>query len=807
MPGRGISKRTLTHLSTSLIRVLGRSGNGLHEARGGTTRLWGACGLVLAIWLAAVMRWVITDTVVPWDSKNQFYAFFRFLASALHSGSSPFWNPYHYAGHPAVADPQSLIFAPLFVLWALVDEAPSLRAFDFLVYAHLLIGGLAMAAIGVRERWPIAACVLAAAVFMFGGAAAGRLQHTGIILSYGWFPLALLLLQLSLDRRSVAIAAAFAVVASALVLGGNQVALLLSAFLLAVLIAAIASAREPLHYLRTRAGVLATISIVGFALVSFPILLMLQFAALSNRPEILLDDALKGSLYPADLAQLMVADIFGSHGRYFGPGWRTIPELTYTDDSFNYIFVGSVPIVLLLWFGFASGGAFRRGRLLLTAALAGSILYALGRYTPVFPWLFQWAPGVDEFRRPVDANFVFVVALALLAGHLLSDYVRTGMSRQRVTANLAIALCALAIVASGIVFMGRSGRIEFGIVQTIKTAPVPIGMIALLALARRPRARALAAAVVALVAVADLLWWNVAFRLNAQSRSQYAVLDHPNLTDAEVLDVLDRVIRERRSEGERPRIEVVGLGGHWQNLAMIRGFEAINGYNPLRIGLYDRLVAPGEANWLTGLRNFPASFDGYDCALAHALGLEFVVLDRPIDEVPHLARQPVVDVLMAGPRVWIYRLRDPTPRLEFTRRIELADTDTTLPGGRLRASPSLDRVLIDDDTPPSRRYQEPAAATSAGRARIVAWRADRVDIEAESELGGMLALHDIWYPGWIAEIDGIRAPILRADVLFRGLELPPGRHRVVFRYEPFGFENLRAALRLVFLHAMTNDHE
>ena len=154
--------------------------------------------MIGAIWLVAMSRWILTDSVVPWDSKNQFYAFYRFLASALESGASPFWNPYHYGGHPSVADPQSLIFAPLMVLYALFDPAPSLRAFDLLVHAHLLIGGLSVAAIGARARWPVVACVLAAVVFMFGGAAAGRLQHTGIILSYGLFPLALLLLQLAL---------------------------------------------------------------------------------------------------------------------------------------------------------------------------------------------------------------------------------------------------------------------------------------------------------------------------------------------------------------------------------------------------------------------------------------------------------------------------------------------------------------------------------------------------------------------------------------------------------------------------------
>jgi hypothetical protein len=60
----------------------------------------------------------------------------------------------------------------LFVLWALFDPTPSLHTFDFIVFGHLLIGGLSIGALGWRAGWPIAACVLAAAVFMFGGAAA-----------------------------------------------------------------------------------------------------------------------------------------------------------------------------------------------------------------------------------------------------------------------------------------------------------------------------------------------------------------------------------------------------------------------------------------------------------------------------------------------------------------------------------------------------------------------------------------------------------------------------------------------------------
>ena len=111
-----------------------------------------AGGVILAIWLFAAGQRIVADTVVPWDSKNQFYAFFRFLALALHSGELPLWNPFHYSGHPSVADPQSLIFAPAFFVWALFDAAPSLHTFDLLVSAHLLVGGLALGIDRVARR-------------------------------------------------------------------------------------------------------------------------------------------------------------------------------------------------------------------------------------------------------------------------------------------------------------------------------------------------------------------------------------------------------------------------------------------------------------------------------------------------------------------------------------------------------------------------------------------------------------------------------------------------------------------------------
>jgi hypothetical protein len=752
---------------------------------------------IAAIWAIAASRWIVTDTVVPWDAKNQFYAFFRFLAGTIHAGHTPFWNPYHYGGHPSVADPQSLIFSPAFLLWAFIDPVPSIRAFDLIVYAHLAVGGLAIGVLGWRAGWPMPASVLAASVFMFGGPASGRLQHSGIILIYGLFPLALLLMQVAMQRASVAAAGAFGVVSAMLALGRNHEALLMCFVLAAVLVANIAEEKDKRTYLSQRRAVLATMAIVCAALLALPLLLTVQFAALSNRPEVPLDKALEASLYPANLASLAVANIMGSLEStqvYWGPNYDTLPAVGATDRSFNYVFVGAAATIVVLWFGVAGGGMLRRANRMMAAVLLVALLYALGRYTPLYALAFKYVPGISLFRRPIDATFVLVAALAFIAGELLADYVRYGISRIPPWRLVAVGACALGVIAWAILFSEISHRGWSSLWEALKVLPLALLVIAVLARAQTAQMRTAAAACVALIATAELIWCSAASSLNAEGPAYYSVLQKPTGADEAALGVLEAELESRHRDGEWPRVEIVGVSGAWQNLAMARGLEATNGYNPLRIGSYDRLVSPGETTHTVDQRLFPSSFDGYDCALARELGLEYVVLGRPIEDVPHLARRPVSDVLLAGPKVWIYRLRKAEPRVKFIKRVVVADTDALVRAGQYGVATAGDTAVIDDNTAPLRPYWTANDRRSGSWADILSWSPDRLEIEVQSDQPGVVIAHEIYYPGWVAEIDGQPARILRTNMLFRGVEVSEGRHVVVFRFEPFSLTNLRDAL-------------
>src|SRR5690606_4409357 len=119
-----------------------------------------------------------------------------------------------------------MLFSPLMVGLAALVEKPSMRLVDAAQLFHLFLGGSGVLLFCRSAGWHPAAGLVAALVFMFGGSAAGRLQHTGMILSYGYLPVALLLLKLALDRGSVRCGAAFGLVAAIMAAHRDQVAFL-----------------------------------------------------------------------------------------------------------------------------------------------------------------------------------------------------------------------------------------------------------------------------------------------------------------------------------------------------------------------------------------------------------------------------------------------------------------------------------------------------------------------------------------------------------------------------------------------------
>ena len=778
--------------------------------------LVGALCLVAAAALAFA-RWQVAGAVVPWDSKNQFYPFFRFLGDALRHGTVPLWNPYQFGGYPVAADPQSLLFTPSMLLFAWIAPGASMQVFDAVVMGHLAVGGIGMLGLARRWRWHPQAGVLAGLVFMLGGVAASRLQHTGMIISDAFFPLALWSLQAALDSRSLRTAAVAGVLTTLMALGRDQVAFLLCMALVGAVARQAFRSGASIAYLASRAGVIATAFGLTLALMIVPILLTLQFLHVSNRPGIAYGRALEGSLDPINLVTLLAPNVFGSLDKvydYWGPGVGAVTGTDWTDRTIDYLFAGTLPAVLLLWHGMAGGRLLERGARYFALVLAAATVYAFGRHTLLFSFVFDWLPGVSMYRRPADASFLINVALAFCAGYLLHRFIEEGLPRfsaPRPIAWVAIAVVVAtmaALAGAALVFARDAHRVDGSLRALAAAAGAALVVVAALVGFRRRARRPLVAAVLVAATAAQLLWLNAASPLNAEPTTTYSAYTTLWPDQARGLAVLQAELARRRAEGARPRVEFLGVYGAWQNAGMLYKYEDTLGYNPLRIDDYARAVGADEDSWFSDLRAYPDTFRGYNSRLAALLGLEYLVLRQPIADMPRTFPRPRATLLFSGTCFYLYHLDvAPVPRATLATHLVPVDGARVLATGNLPqfalgrealieaadAAMLGDHALLVPEDPPIPRVAAGDEAAPSGSVRIAAYTDNAVTLNVDTPAAGVVVLHDVEYPGWTAHVDGASRPVLRADLLFRGVEVPAGHHTVEFAFQPFSPANLMAA--------------
>jgi hypothetical protein len=252
----------------------------------------------------------------------------------------------------------------------------------------------------------------------------------------------------------------------------------------------------------------------------------------------------------------------------------------------------------------------------------------------------------------------------------------------------------------------------------------------------------------------------------------------------------------KAGRSDHPRVEILGLNGPWQNASMVLKLENTLGYNPLRISDYERAVGPGENAGDPNLRHFPGTFRGYRCRLASLLGLEYVVLDRPLVRLPRQFPKPQATQIFAGDHFYLYRLGRVAPRAYFATHVKPVDIEAAIESHEL---PDFDRAreaLVDQDTAgqlgPGLTAADAAAPTNAS-VTIASYTNNKVRLDVSGDRDGLVVLHDLYYPGWEASVDGVRVPVVKANILFRGVEVPAGSHIVEFTFRPFSPRNLLAA--------------
>jgi hypothetical protein len=745
-----------------------------------------AIGVFALAFLLPAWPWLFGTVTIPWDAKSQFFPQVQFLASSLARGEWPWWSPNVFAGWSQISDPQSLLFSPLHVLLAASNPAISLRAFDLVTFAYLFLGGVGVILFFRDRGWHMGGALVAAMAFALGGAANARLQHTGQVISLVYLPLTLWLLARALERSSFKAGLAAGVLSGLMVVGRDQVALLSVYVLAGYVLAYWVAGAGPLARLRASVAPLFATGMSAMLIAVVPLVMTTLLAARSNRPEVSFASAAGGSIHPVHLMQFAFADLFGAmnpHIEYWAPqstlwdaawGW---PGL-YLSQNMGLVYAGALTFAVVVSLGLVRGLAWAPDIRFFTVAAVLALLYALGGYTPAFQLMYELLPAVALYRRPADATFVLMALVAVIAGYLVHRWL-TGTVPPATRPQRAIEIGGAVVLIGGALALAHSVVGVGAVVIPIVTAVAfTAAAVVVLALARRVDARwpLAAVALIAALMAADLAW------NNAPHVSTALPLDNFDVLRQSTKDPTVRLLETRLAAApdRRDRVELIGIGYHWPNLSLARGFDHVFGHNPLRLRWFKAATHVGDTVALASQRWFSPLYPSYRSAFADLLGVRFIATGVPVEEIDTSLKPGDLDLIAHTGDAYVYENPRALPRVMLMTDWRLADFDALTRDGWPDVDPRRTVLLKKAPVGFSR-----SVAGKDGRARLVRYANTEVAVEVDAPEGGILLLNDVWHPWWRASIDGTDAEILEANVMFRAVVCPRGRHLVRFTFEPF----------------------
>lgn len=758
---------------------------------------------------------LIADTIL------QNYGWKAFAARAFADGQLPLWNPYILAGQPFLAAGQNASLYPAGVLYSIL---PNGRAYAWFIALHLVLAGL----LAFWFTRVLGGCrfggLVSGVTFAFCGFLVVSILWPMVVSTAVWLPGVLAVSELLIRRlagppaerprpNTIPLVLLGAAMITLQFLAGHlemSLYLLATSGLYAALrLLGLALGRAATPYSAARRGRVALAGLTLLGMVALGCLgaavQLIPFreaiAANVRAGQVSVDDVRGWALPREQLLAFLAPDIFGNpthHALFdlFSGARRPLdPPLGAGEEGRygtewgvkNYVegtaYLGILPLLLAPVALLTRRDAPTRA-LALIAAVA--LLLAFG--TPVYALLFFSVPGVNQLHTPFRWIYPYSLCVATLAGLGASALV-AGRRPPRLAVAigwLGAALGILGLMAALGGWLGRAALLDLAARALRRSAALAQAFpdaqalysyqwanltglallllasgLLVLALARRaPAARALALGLL----VADLFSFGYGFNTVADPAPLAFV--PPEIAAIQADPELFRIA----TLGERDVLPA--------NTGMLFGLQDIRGYDTILLRDYVQyleLIEPQRGllySKIDKLRD-PRSLAS---PLLDLLNVKYVLTTERVDS-------PSWSLVIDG-AVRVYRNERVLPRAFLVEQATVANGPSE--ALELLARPGFDprrEVILEAEAPPA--VEALAGAPPATPARITRYEPNRVEIEATAPRSGYLVLTDLAFPGWRAWVDGVEQPILRADRIFRAVQLPPGHHLVVFEYRPF----------------------
>lgn len=501
------------------------------------------------------------------------------------------------------------------------------------------------------------------------------------------------------------------------------------------------------------------------------------------------DEAMMWSLPPEETAALVIPGLFGLSRQEAGDQpaagqvyyWGRM-VFTQTASYFGLLPWLLLPLPLLL----------QRDRISVAAlcAVVGGLLFSMGNYTPFYHLLYDYLPGIDRFRVPKMMLFMTAFGLAVLTARgidLLRDerQWRSPQIKPWLAWLLAFPLLLTLLLLVEQLFgaalrdwlselLARPTRYEndAGLAMRrwvnleqetgIALALASLYALVLLALVRRRLATGIGTVILLTLLVGDL--WRV--------NRQFLVLTDPpkrlGQPASPAMQWLHEKAHHNLPEGEVPSQRTLLLG----TTDPMR-------YAAARLPVLFTANAVQKRRWQEYL-----DIMSFRTALPDMMNVRWLVYSQQAYQRDQNYFGPHYQPVFTGGGEVVLENRQVLPKAWLVNRVEvIADSDQRLK--RLQeASFNPARTAVVESQP----LVPLAAAEQAGTVTVQLSRAEWMVLGAETSATSLLVVGEKYYQGWQATVNGKSAPIVPVNHILRGVYLPPGKHRIEFRFDPLPFK-------------------
>ncbi|MBL8026379.1 MAG: hypothetical protein JNL74_08200 [Fibrobacteres bacterium] len=717
-----------------------------------------ALGILASLFVVFYFH-LLTGSAYLWeDVIEQHYPNLIYTMSALKDGAFPQWNPYVFGGMPYMADMQTVLFyPPSWILFAIESMGePGGSAYMVYIVLHVLLFGIGIffltKSFGV-SKW---ASLFAATGAAFSGFVSTHIIHLTFLYVAAWFPLTLYFLKKALDESSLKDLGLASLFGGISILGGYaQYTLFCSYvfFLYAVYTLYVNVKLNKKPFIKTAIhlsiffGIFVALS-YGMALVQlFP---SMELANESVRTKMTWERSIEASLPLSGLFSFLAPKFFGfvTGSGEGSPFWAGKGMHLFWETA---CFIGIIPLIFI-------ATAFKELKknplfifLLILSGLA--LLLMLGGNGPLYKAVFNFLPGFGSFRHPSRFAFVFLIAILPAAAMAMDVILTSGKcsddsNRKNIFKR---ALIITSVVAALIIFIGLSltpvrpeeaSTSKNAMLIALLFAGLSLGSIRLIL--SNPFSFLAPVSAIAILFI-ELYLFGSAFG-PAKNTGKDAYPDTPQLT-ALSSEAAAKPFRfqGRIFEGEGKGVR---LFPHL-NLGMVYKIATVEGYNQLHLGRLSRFVHEVEPQKAMAMMNvrFRARTDG-----------------RGFEVAPENAYRP---------RFALYR--------------DVRSVGDSVNSMKAITNPLFNPFMSAVVEEPLTLLYAPADCNVVDKIRLISYKPERIELEVAAGTNALLVASESWFPAWHAELDGKEVPILKADFLFRGVEIPSGNHKLTFTYRSEAF--------------------